>query len=379
MQKRKSNERETESNERRIERVMYSAPFYHQNLKSSMDIEWPEFTKERERIKANSLRYKNVPVSEAMCGIHEETVVIPETPILPVVGSIYKAVLTKHGNSVSITGVSAKEQVICRNNLAKYPNMEYDNMPIDAKVVALDKIRQSVTIDVLQPVFESWINRVMTDKTSQYDVKRPETITVHDLHLSNGGFLGKAEIPVMSEFVGEPYFVDAFIPGSQIVLNIEKDFSKWEGKTVDTFVAGYTVKPGSVNQMSLVCSRKSLLNFAGNLTKIELYGDYCHEGKKWESFTKSVFSGIVTGVINSSKKCGVFVELPMFNITGMIPVEPSKLVEFKAGNSLEVKITGFEQMLEYDPTTGQTIHSEPYKIENGKLKSCILKPILELA
>ena len=250
---------------------------------------------------------------------------------------------------------------------------------IDVKVVAIDKLRQTITIDVLQPLFENWINSIMEDKTIQYNVKAPKIVSVSNLRLGNGGFIGKAEIPAISEFIGEPYYVDAFIPGSQIVLNIENDFERWNGATVDTFVAGYTTRPDSVNQMSLICSRKALLNFSGNLTKIELYGDYCTQGKKWKSFTKSSFVGTVTGVINSSKKCGVFVELPLFNITGMINMEPERLVEFKAGDEVSVRITDFEQMLEYDPSTGNMVHQEPYKIENGCLKSCILKPVLELA
>ena len=370
---------EPQQPERKITRVVVSCPLRSQNLKSTLDIEWPEFTKERDRIKAYTERFKNMPLSEAICGIKESEISVPEIPVTPVVGGIYKARLTKQGQHVIIDGISAKEQVICRNNLARFTKMEMVDREIDVKVVAHDKLRQTITIDVLQPLFESWVNRIVEDKTIQYDVKAPKTVTVHDLRLSNGGFLGKAEVPVLSEFVGEPYFVDAFIPGSQIVLNIENDFEKWNGQTVETFVAGYTTKPGSVNQMSLICSRKALLNFSGNLTKIELYGDYCTNGKKWKTFTKSTFSGIVTGVINSSKKCGVFVELPLFNITGMINVAPERLVEFKAGSEVPVRITDFEQMLDYDPSTGLLVHLQPYKIEDGCLKSCILKPVFELA
>ena len=326
-----------------------------------------------------SKRYANMSIAEAMCGIKEETINIPQLPVTPVVNGIYKARITKHGNNVSIYGLSAKEQVICRNNLKRYTNMEMTDREIDVKVVAIDKVRQTITIDVLQPLFENWINSIMEDKTIQYNVKAPKIVSVSNLRLGNGGFIGKAEIPVVSEFIGEPYYIDAFIPGSQIVLNIESDFNRWNGATVDTFVAGYTTRPDSVNQMSLICSRKALLNFSGNLTKIELYGDYCLQGNKWKQFTKSSFVGTVTGVINSSKKCGVFVELPLFNITGMINMTPERLVEFKAGDEVSVRITDFEQMLEYDPTTGNMVHQEPYKIENGCLKSCILKPVLELA
>ena len=376
---RKQKQQEEEYQKPRFEHVSFWALPQSKNQQSSMDIEWPEFKTEKERIRAYSKRYANMSISEAMCGIKEETINIPQLPVTPVVNGIYKARITKHGNYVSVHGLSAKEQVICRNNLKRYTNMEMTDREIDVKVVAIDKLRQTITIDVLQPLFENWINSIMEDKTIQYNVKAPKIVSVSNLRLGNGGFIGKAEIPAISEFIGEPYYVDAFIPGSQIVLNIENDFERWNGATVDTFVAGYTTRPDSVNQMSLICSRKALLNFSGNLTKIELYGDYCTQGKKWKAFTKSSFVGTVTGVINSSKKCGVFVELPLFNITGMINMEPERLVEFKAGDEVSVRITDFEQMLEYDPSTGNMVHQEPYKIENGCLKSCILKPVLELA
>ena len=380
--KRENNKKQEEPQKPRKETVSVWALSNQKNLKSSMDIEWPEYKSDKERIRMNTKRYANMSIAEAMCGIKDDQLAklsIPDIPVTPVLNGVYKARLTKHGDYISITGISAKEQVICRNNLKRYVNMEMTDREVDVKVVSIDKLSQSITIDVLQPLFENWINSIMEDKTIQYNVKAPRVVSVSDLKLSNGGFVGKAEVQAISEFIGEPYYVDAFIPGSQIVLNIESDFSRWNGATVDTFVAGYTTRPGSVNQMSLICSRKSLLNFAGNLQKIELYGDYCTNGKKWKAFTKSTFTGNITGVINSSKKCGVFVELPIFNITGMINVEPERLVEFKAGEEISVRITDFEKMVEYDPTTGNLVHQEPYKIVDGCLKSCILKPVFELA
>lgn len=348
--------------------------------KSSFDYPWPEFKNDKERIKYYARLVKEGhSISKLMCGIEpREDWVEPELPITPVVGGFYKAVLSKQGNKLTIDGISAKEQIVVKNNFNRYQNMNVTNYPVDVKVVSIDKVHQTVYVDVLQAMFESWISSVIKDKSIQYHITNPQIVTVHNLKLANGGFIGKAEVPSISQLIGEPYYVDAFIPGSQIVLNIENDFEKWNGKSVDTFIAGYTTKPGSVNQMSLICSRKALLNFSGNLTKIELYKDYCDDGKKWETFTKSTFTGIVTGVINSSKKCGVFVELPMFNITGMVNLEPERLVDFKSGEQINVRITDFEKMLEYNPTTGAMEHLEPYRIENNCLKSCILKPVLEL-
>lgn len=377
--KKRIKQEEEEIQRPRKEHLSVWVPIRSTNLKSSLDFEWPEFTSEVQRIKENSKRFAEMSISEAMCGIKEDQIAAPELPVTPEIGGIYKARITKRGSYVSVYGLPAKEQVVCRNNFSRYANMEVVDKEVDAKVVAIDKSRQTITIDILQPLFENWINEIVKDKTIQYNVKAPKIVSVRDLKLSNGGFIGKAEVSVISDLIGEPYYVDAFIPGSQIVLNIENDFEKWNGQTVDTFVAGYTTRPGSVNQMSLICSRKALLNFSGNLTKIELYGDYCTNGKKWKTFTKSKFTGVITGVINSSKKCGVFVELPLFNITGMINVEPERLVEFKAGEEINVRITDFEPMIEYDPTTGQLVHIAPYKIEDGCLKSCILKPVFELA
>ena len=363
----------------RYTRVSVWTPVAHKNLESSFDAEWPEFNTDRERIRQNTKRYANTSITEAMCGVKEETIKTPELPVTPEVGKLFKVKLTKHGETVIIDNLSTKETVICRNNLKRYTNMYVTEEDVYAKVVSVDKTRHSITIDVLQPIIDEWIKGILADKSVQYDIHKPMVTTVSNLQLCNGGFIGKAEVPVLSAFVGEPYYVDAFIPGSQIVLNIENDFTKWNGQTVDTFVAGYTTKPGSQNQMSLICSRKALLNYSGNLAKIDMYKGYCEDSKEWKRITKSTFAGVITGVINSSKKCGVFVEIPMFNITGMINVSPAQLVNYKTGEDIQVKITDFEQMVEYNPMLGQKTHLQPYVIENDRLKSCILKPVLELA
>lgn len=362
----------------RKERLEVSVPLHHKNFVSTLDFDWPEFTNERVRIKEYTKRFADVTIEEAFGREKLETTIVPDIPMTFVLGSTIKAKLTKHGDNVSLTGISSKETIICRNNLKRYKNMQMTEQDIDAKVVAIDKARQTVTVDVLQPIFEKWIDAIMKDKTIQYGIKNPMISEVKNLQLRNGGFIGKTEVPNLSEFVGEPYLVDAFIPGSQIVLNIENDFEKWNGETVKTFVAGYTNRPGSVGQMSLICSRKSYLNYLGNINKIEFYKAYCLQGKAWESISKNQFVGTITGIINKSKKCGVFVEIPILNITGMINTTPDKLVEYKAGENIMVCISDFEQMVGYDPTTGNSVHLEPYKIENDCVKSCILKPVLTI-
>lgn len=348
---------------------------------STRDTEWPEFTNERDRIRANSIRYAGMDICEAMCGIKAKDVNIPPVPITPSVGDVFSTRLAWTGSNVSFEQMPVKESVVCRNNIKRYVGKDAKlfNSEVPVKVVSVNKSRQEVTVDVLQPTFDRWITGITTDKTIQYDIKKPQTITVTNLKLANGGYTGKALIPCMTTLTGEPYYIDAFIPGSQIVLNIENDFEKWNGKDVEVFVTNYTLKPASVNQMSLICSRKALLNFKGNLKKIELYNKYCDDDAEWKALADTELGGIVTGVINSSKKCGVFVEIPAYNITGMVNVDADKLVEYKAGQNVKVKIIDFEKMLSYDSYADMLVHQNPYEIVNNKLKSCILKPVLTFA
>ena len=87
----------------------------------------------------------------------------------------------------------------------------------------------------------------------------------------------------------------------------------------------------------------------------------------------------MTGVINSSKKCGVFVEVPDLLITGMVKVSPEELVNYKPGDNVAVRLTSFDEETFYNKAVGQVQHVDPYVIEDGVLVKCNLKPILSWA
>jgi ribosomal protein S1 len=110
---------------------------------------------------------------------------------------------------------------------------------------------------------------------------------------------------------------------------------------------------------------------------IELFNSWCEEGELWKDFETKTLKGTVTGVINSSKKCGVFVELPSLSMTGLVSVDAAELVNYKAGSEVEVKLTGFDEEKKFNPYTKQNEHVEPYIIEDGRLVRCNLKPVLE--
>ena len=94
------------------------------------------------------------------------------------------------------------------------------------------------------------------------------------------------------------------------------------------------------------------------------------------SANKEVFDGTVTGIINSSKKCGVFVDIPELNITGMVQCKPSEIFNYKPGDELMVGIEGFEEETFYNKDVQQVQHLDPYIITEGCLEKCNLKPVL---
>ena len=199
-----------------------------------------------------------------------------------------------------------------------------------------------------------------------------------NLHLTKGGYLGKAVIPNVSEFVGEDYEIDAFVPGSQIVLNTTDDFEQFEGRSVFAFVSSYAPKPFG-RGMSLVCSVKNYLKHTGNMNLRQLHSIWCDADEKWEEVSQKPYEGIVTGVLNSTKKCGVFVEIPDLCITGMIPARPEELVNFPAGQHINVRIKTLEEDTVYNDAVGQMQRLQPFEIVDGAIKRVNVKPILELA
>lgn len=353
--------------------------------------EWPEFGSDSKRIKAYSKRFKDVDIVDAFSQCYN--VDLSNVPQLANyipqelrVGDIFRTrILSISKGHVVFDTANLKTSVQSTVNLHKYDKFKHF-LPmdeIDALVTRVDK--DKITIDPLSPMVDRWLNPLLSDPTIQKIVPNEETgagptpVIVKNLQLTKGGFLGKAVVPNVSEFVGEDYTIDAFIPGSQIVLNITDNFEQFIGTSVQTFVVNYMKKPGSRDEMSLVCSAKDLIKFAGDINMIQLFNSWCEESTLWKANTLTVYNGKVTGVINTSKKCGVFVEIPELSITGMVQAKPEELVNYKPHMDVNVKLTGFDEEMFYNSDVGQHQHVLPYEIENGILRKCNLKPILQFA
>ena len=351
------------------------------NLNSSVPgdkFQWPEFASDSERIKIYSARFKNKSVTEAfqevygvdLTGASEKA---NETPREYKVGDVIKTRLDNVAkDSVTFADVNYKGTVLCSANLYKYRKLR-GGSPEAINAVVTDVKKDRITLDPIKPMTEEWINNTVASPVLQNVLGDPRTIKVRNLQLTAGGFTGKAVIPSTSGFVGEEYTVDAFIPGSQIVLNITDDFEQFIGRDVDAFVLNYIQKGDG---MSLICSVKAYLTFLGHERLIEMFNRWCEDSPKWEKYSKAVHGGVVTGVINSSKKCGVFVEVPDLNITGMVKVAPEELVNYKPGLDVAVRLSSFDEETFYNKEVGQVQHVDPYIIEDGVLMKCNLKPIL---
>ena len=350
--------------------------------------EWPEFNKDRDRIRAYSQRFKDATIAEAfeqayhfkLKKNYDEESLINCPPGESRVGDIVKArILSIEKNHIICDTANFKSNVISNVNLYKYDKFKHflPTDQIDLKVTKIQK--DKIVVDPLAAMVDKFVLPKVQNPWIQKDIENATPVLVKNLQLTFGGFLGKAVIPTVSDFIGEEYTIDAFIPGSQIVLNIADDFNDFVGQDVYTFVVNYIPKPNQPNKMSLICSAKEYLKYQGEQIMINAFKAWTEENEQWEEFKNTKFEGKVTGIINTSKKCGVFIEIPSLNITGMVNTNPTELVNYKPKDVVEVKLDGFDEDVRFNTDAQQMQHVEPYIIEDNKIKKCNIKPILRFA
>lgn len=349
------------------------------------DFEWPAWKSERDRIRHNSEKYKDIDCSMAFqdaCGIRVKRIKDDSaySDIRP--GDIIELrILDVNKKGVVFDSGFLKETVTSAVNLYQYDRFKNRKWKKSQKVKCqvVSRGPNSIVVDPLSPMYNEWIDSKIGNIKSQFDVNEDKSIVVKGLKLVQGaGFQGAVRVDTVSDFCGQDVCTKAFIPGSQIVLNIEYDFDKWEGKEVRAFITNYLGRDGG-DRMSLICSAKDYLKFDGDMRKIDIFDKYCIGGDEWDAIKAQVMSGVVTGVINNSKKQGVFVEVPEWNITGMIEMKPSELQGFRPGREVQVTLSRIDEPTYYNDVVGQTQHALPYVIENGILKKCSLRFVFSLA
>lgn len=343
------------------------------------------FKTDRDRLKHNKVAFTNMSIAQAFAAVYKDIKITDElvgndVPAEVKVGQIIPLKIqsiSKTGGVVFDSGVY-KENFATRNNLAHFEKFS-KFLPLEPVRARVIETSPKVTmVDLYGPMLDEFIlPRAQAPWTQNLlEPSSIQTIRVKSLQLVRGGYLGQAVIPNLSEWLGEDFVVDAFIPGSQIVLNTTDDFEQYNGAEVDAFIMSYAPKPNG-NGMSLVCSVKNYIKHLGNLVLMKLHEMWCDDGDDWKEWSAKEFPGIITGTINSSKKCGVFVEIPELNITGMVPVPAEELVQYKDRTAVTVKISNLEEDMVYNDAVGQYQRVIPFEKEAGALKRVNVKPILE--
>lgn len=346
------------------------------------DFVWEE--NDRTRIKRNSQKFFNLSIAEAFekaydiklnDEVKEADMVntICNIELFNIYSGIVKSV-TNDKIEIDLPGV--KEELICKENFNGCHDainnylLNHDN---HICFEVREKVGNKYFVSITNAYYRIWKHSI------ENMIKKEIPLTVHidDLVVSSmsgkGGYVAHCPIKQLCDLTGKEYTSSVFIPGSQIVLNIENDFMRWIGKDIQIIPQTLTKfrSVGDLDENSLIGSRKKLLQITGNQNLNKIYNLYklaTKDGKKPTS-TDFCYDGTITGIINSSQKTGIFVELDGEYITGLMPCMPSQLLDFQKGQSIRVRIKEFEVQ------EGK----QPFVIHNNKIVYCNTRCIFELA
>lgn len=350
-------------------------------LITAADIEdvFNDFKSDKERIKYMKENYGDMDLAksfEVFYGIKVSSAVKKSKTINTittiVVGNVYEGTVASfnhRGITFEIPGV--KEEILSKETFSDcFDKVQNYLMNHNGKLMfeVREKRNGKYYVSVINAYYRIWqqlIERCIASETP---------INVHIDDLIRGGYLCHTDIWPINELTGKNYTSSVFIPGSLIVLNIESDFNKWIGKDVDIIPQKFThYRPaGAPAENSLVGSRKRLLQLEGFKNIHEIYTRMKLATMPGARYTPEVFEGTVTGIINSSKKTGAFVELDNKYITGLLPLNSESLYGFHPGDKIKVTVKEWECQPDKEPFVFD-------KKNTSQVYKCYLRPVFELA
>jgi len=342
------------------------------------------FADDKERIKYISQHYGQMSVAKAFSvyyGLDLPDEVkssrIVNTVNVIELGKIYTGTVkefTKNIMTFDIPGV--KEEIICKEPFATCMD-SITNYLLTHDNKLMFEVRQKdhdkYYVSVINAYYKAWENII------KKAIEHEDGITVHIDELVKGGYVCHTDITTLTELTGKPYVSSVFIPGSHIVLNIERDFEKWIGQDVvivpQKFVEFKKDLKTGYTENSLVGSRKRVLQILGTKNMYALWNDLETKKKLAALANKSevqsdVYVGIVTGIINSNKKTGIFIELDGMYITGLMPIDVTNLLDYKPGDPVKVRIKEFEVQDGKDPFILN---------KKNQIVKCNVRPVFEIA
>lgn len=323
------------------------------------DADFPLFKNDTERIKYMKKAYGNMSIAKSFAifygiEVSQETKQNKSINMVQVIelGKIYSGVVKSFGkNGIVFEVPGVKDEIVSKENFNDCTDA-INNYLLNHNNKLLFEVREHkdnrYIVSVISAYYKQWTNTI--NKAIQHE----QGINVHIDSLVKGGYICHTDITPLCQLTGKTYTHSVFIPGSHIVLNIEYDFDKWVGQDVTIIPQKFVefrrdMKTGLIEN-SLVGSRKKVLQIIGLNNIHELYS-------KWllavtderVKYVPEVFEGTVTGIINSSNKTGVFVELNNKFITGLTPIDAMDLLDYRQGDPVKVKISEFEVQEGKDP------------------------------
>ena len=335
------------------------------------------FKNDKERIRYMKDNYGHLSLAEQFAVFYGEEVSNTvkknkriNNPVNIEIGGSYKGIVTeisKNGIVFDVAGV--KEEVISKENFSDCMDAVQNyllNHENELLFTVTEKKDNKYYVSVLEGYYRSW------QKQIEKAIEQRGAINVHIDSLVRGGYMCHTDIWPISELTGKTYTSAVFIPGSNIVLNIENDFERWLGKDVQAVPQKFTKfrSFGRPTENSLMASRKMVLKILGMKNMYEIYTRAKLGERPDVKYVPEVFTGKVTGIINSNKKTGIFIEIEDKYITGLMPVDEANLLNYKPGDTVQVYIQEFECM------DGK----EPFFIDRKNIiKACNLRPVFARA
>lgn len=291
-------------------------------------------------------------------------------PVTIELGKIYSGTVEHIGkDGITFTLPGVKDEVYSKENFADCIDNVHNyllNHNNELLFKVIDRKDGNYVVSVMDGYYSSWVEQI------EDAIEKRAAIWVHIDELVRGGYMCHTDIWPINQLTGKNYTAAVFIPGSNIVLNIETDFERWLNQDVQIIPQKFTTfrQPGQPAENSLIGSRKMVLKILGMKNMFDIYQRAQLAKMPGVKYTPEVFEGKVTGIINSNKKTGVFIELEDKYITGLMPVPESMLLNYKPGDDIKVCITEFEQQ------EGK----EAFVIDRKNIiRQCNLRPVFELA
>lgn len=326
--------------------------FYVNDIVSDND-GFSVFKDDKARIKKLTQQYKNSSIVDAFNSYYGLNIPRPENTVNENVfnlelGKVYLGKVKEFdGTHIEFEMKGIKEEILCKENfnycyveMQTYLNKHNNNLRFEVRSHKDNKF----IVSVVNAYYLDWLENI------KRCIATESPIEVHIDGLVKGGYICHTNIDTLSKLTGKTYTHSVFIPGSHIVLNIERNFDKWVGEDVEIIPQKIvTIVPQDYNEykrrlgtgeteQSIVGSRKKVLEKIGMTNLYEMYIEHTQD----DSAKDKEYSGTVTGVINSNNKKGVFVELDGLYITGLVGVDSTELFKYKPGDKVTVKVKEFE-------------------------------------